>query len=174
VVTAGSAVTLTPVGFQPQVAALDVAVTKSGSPDPASVGGTLTYTIVVTNSGNLTATGVTLMDTLPSSASFQAVSASQGTCGHSAGTITCTLGSMAPGASITVTIEVRPTAAGTIINSVTVRPNEFEAVVANNAATASGTVVAAPSDIPTLSGSGLLTLGLLLAALGYLLARRRM
>lgn len=54
----------------------DLSVTKSDAPDPVSVGKDLVYTITVKNAGPLTATGVTLTDTLPTSVSF--VSASGG------------------------------------------------------------------------------------------------
>jgi LPXTG-site transpeptidase (sortase) family protein len=48
----------------PQI--VDPAVVKSGSPDQASVGDTVTYTIIVTNNGNADATNVVLTDTKPS------------------------------------------------------------------------------------------------------------
>ena len=48
----------------------DLAVAKSGSPDPVVATGILTYTVTVTNSGPLEATGVTLTDPLPSGVGF--------------------------------------------------------------------------------------------------------
>jgi len=45
---------------------LDISVIKTDSPDPVTVGNNLTYTIVVSNNGPETGTGVTLIDQLPS------------------------------------------------------------------------------------------------------------
>ena len=46
-------------------AAADLALTKTDSPDPVLVGGTLTYNLSVQNNGPSGATGVTITDTLP-------------------------------------------------------------------------------------------------------------
>jgi uncharacterized repeat protein (TIGR01451 family) len=45
-------------------------ITKSGSPDPVGVGALLTYTLVLRNSGNAHATGVTITDTIPEYTTF--------------------------------------------------------------------------------------------------------
>jgi len=58
---------------------IDLAVTKFDTPDPATAGGTLSYMLVVTNSGPFNAVGVILTDTLPAEASFVSAVASQGT-----------------------------------------------------------------------------------------------
>jgi uncharacterized repeat protein (TIGR01451 family) len=121
----------------------DLSVTKTDSPDPAKAGGTLTYTIVVTNNGPATATGVSMTDQLPKQAGFGAVTTTRGTCMHkpSKNTVTCTLGSMASGTSATIVITVRPTNPGTLTNTATVTasapgdPNS-----ANNRAVATTTV----------------------------------
>jgi uncharacterized repeat protein (TIGR01451 family) len=86
----------------------DLSVTKTDSPDPVTARSDVTYTVTVTNSGPATATGVTLVDQLPE-AVFVSATASQGSCARSGkgrrdGTRTCDLGSLAPGATATVTI----------------------------------------------------------------------
>jgi titin len=118
----------------------DLSLTKTGSPNPVTVGGTLTYTITVNNSGPSTATNVTLTDTLPASVTFASATPSQGSCTQSGGTVTCNLGSIADGGSAIVTITVTPNAAGTITNTATVSASESDPNSANNTATATTTV----------------------------------
>jgi uncharacterized repeat protein (TIGR01451 family) len=119
------------------IAVADLAITKSGAPDPALVGGSLTYTIGVTNNGPSTATGVTLTDPLPPSTTFVSATTSQGTCSAAGGTVTCALGTLANGAGATVTVRVTPTAKGTLTNTASVQGNEPDPDTANNSATAS-------------------------------------
>lgn len=80
------------------------AVGVSGSgPSTATAGQTATYTIRVTNTGPIDATTVTLSDALPAGATFK--SASSG-CTFSSPRVTCSLGTLASNASITITITV--------------------------------------------------------------------
>src|SRR3989337_686536 len=58
----------------------DLALTKTDNPDPAASGGDLLYTLLITNNGPNTATGVTLTDVLPASVTFQSATPSQGSC----------------------------------------------------------------------------------------------
>jgi uncharacterized repeat protein (TIGR01451 family) len=104
-------------------------VTKTDTPDPVAEGETLTYQIVVSNpndAGDATATGVVLTDDLPDDTTLVSVTSPTGTaCTPTAtgtpGTtdIVCTLGNIADGGSVTVTIEVQPTddAVGTVITN---------------------------------------------------------
>lgn len=95
----------------------NLAITKSGSPDPLPLGQNLTYQITVTNNGPDTATSVILTDTLPPGVDF--ISASTG-CGQTAGVVTCNLGILDSGTSAIITIIVKPKNAGTITNTATV------------------------------------------------------
>jgi uncharacterized repeat protein (TIGR01451 family) len=95
-----------------------LSVTKSDSPTTVRVGELLTYTIVVRNTGTDPATNVRLDDDLPANTTFvsAAVTVGSGNCtepavGATGGTVRCNLGTIAPGGTRTVTIEVRPTAA---------------------------------------------------------------
>ncbi len=111
----------------------DLAVNQRASPSPARVGAPLTYTVVVTNGGLDMATGVVLTDTLPASASLDGSAATQGGCAGAA-PVTCSLGSLASGAALTVTVTVSLTAAGTLTNTVTASAAEFDPAPANNTA----------------------------------------
>ncbi|MCC7333491.1 MAG: DUF11 domain-containing protein [Pirellulaceae bacterium] len=115
---------------------IDLAITKTDSVDPATAGSPLTYTITVTNSGPSTATNVNVTDNLPTGVSFTSGSASQGTVSNAAGVVTGNLGTLAPGASATMTIIVGVNAAtrGTITNTVSVVGAETEPITNNNSA----------------------------------------
>jgi uncharacterized repeat protein (TIGR01451 family) len=69
----------------------DLGVVKSASPAHALVGGPISYTIVVTNYGPATATGVNLVDTLPAGVTFVSATPQQGSCSGT-GPINCSLG----------------------------------------------------------------------------------
>jgi uncharacterized repeat protein (TIGR01451 family) len=120
----------------------DLSVTKVDSADPARAGRNLTYTLTVTNNGPNPATGVTATDTLPSGLTARSTTASQGTCSGTT-TVTCALGDLASGASATVTIVVRPTAAGKITNTASVSGNQPDPNSANNTASQDTTITAA-------------------------------
>jgi uncharacterized repeat protein (TIGR01451 family) len=109
----------------------DVSVTKSDSPDPVSVGQELTYAISVANAGPDPAAGVTLSDTLPATVSLGSATPSQGTCSGTA-TVTCALGSIASGATATVTIKVTPTTDADLANTATVSATTADPNPANN------------------------------------------
>jgi uncharacterized repeat protein (TIGR01451 family) len=107
-----------------QLLPADLALTNTASPNPVLSGNKLTYTITATNPGGLGASGVTVKDELPAAAHFISASATQGNCagpgGPKGGTVTCSLGNLAGGASATVTITVTVTKPGTLSDTATV------------------------------------------------------
>lgn len=117
---------------------VDVGITKTASPTTVTLGGTLTYTLTVTNNGPDPATGTSVVDTLPAGATFISATPSQGTASQTSGTVTAALGTLASGQSATITIIVTPTTtnaiAGTVTNTATVSANEFDTNVTNNTA----------------------------------------
>jgi len=119
-------------------AGADVGLTKTDSPDPAHVGQQLTYTLTVTNSGPLVATGVVVTDQLPKSTGFGSASSP---CVRSKNSVTCSFGTIAAGASRTATLVVKPTAKGTITNTATVSSTSRDPNPTNNTATAQTTVL---------------------------------
>src|SRR3954451_20007107 len=113
-------------------------LTKTDSPDPVTVGQTLTYTVTVSDNGPDGATNVTMVDTLPNSVDFISATPSSGSCTQQARKVTCHLGSIAAGtpanvSTPTVSIQVRPTKPGSITNSPTVTSAENDPAKANNA-----------------------------------------
>jgi uncharacterized repeat protein (TIGR01451 family) len=116
---------------------IDLAITKAGSPASQNLGaGNITWTIVVTNNGPDTATGVTTSDPMPAGNTFVSVTTTQGTCTGGA-ILNCSLGTIAAGGTVTITLVTTPTVAATVTNVVTVVGNETETNTANNTASAS-------------------------------------
>ncbi len=86
------------------IARADMSVTKTASPNPVAELQPLIYRVVVKNNGPSDATGVSLNEVLPPEVTFgSAVSVPQGTCTGS-GPVNCSLGALAAGNSITVTV----------------------------------------------------------------------
>ena len=138
------------------VTSADVSLTKEAAPDPVTAGNDLTYTITATNDGPSDAQDVTVTDPLPAGTSFVSATPSQGACSGTT-TVTCELGTLADGASATITLVVHvdpATPGGTIItNTATASSPEPEPEVsastadpaaADNSASVSVTVLAAP------------------------------
>jgi uncharacterized repeat protein (TIGR01451 family) len=123
----------------------DMAIVKTATPSPTvSDGDTLTYTLVVTNNGPATATTVTVTDPLPSNVTFLTpIISTQGTCSQAGGTVTCLLGSMANGATATVTILTLAGAPGTASNTATVGADQTDPILTNNSSTQTETITAA-------------------------------
>jgi hypothetical protein len=66
---------------------------------------------------------------------FVSVTPTAGTCSEADGTVTCTLGDIASGGSVTVTINVSARQTGTAINTVQVSSSSPDPDGANNTAT---------------------------------------
>ncbi|MBA2768606.1 MAG: DUF11 domain-containing protein, partial [Sporichthyaceae bacterium] len=100
-----------------------LAISKSG-PATATLGTPYSYTITVRNTGTGAQAGVSVSDTIATGLTINSAVPTQGTCSVSGQTVTCALGSVAAGASPTITINVTPTlaACGTVTNSSTLTP----------------------------------------------------
>jgi len=118
----------------------DLGVTLS-APTQLSTGGTMTYLIQVSHNGRVTATGVTVSDALPPGTVFASVSATQGTVATPAvgshGTVTANIGTLANGATASISIVVGVTAASgtTLTNTATVIATTQDLNSRNNSAT---------------------------------------
>ncbi len=127
--------------------AIDIGVGKTG---PASVlhNQDATYTVSVTNAaGSSTATNVVLSDNF-SSGLYQAGSSSP-FCGLlGPGVLSCTIPSIAPGATVNLPIVINANTLGTIVNSASfISANEIDTNSANNNSPAVSTTVVAVADL---------------------------
>jgi uncharacterized repeat protein (TIGR01451 family) len=123
----------------------DLSVAKSG-PAATTEGNNVTYTLVATNHGPTTATGVTVSDPVPANSTF--VSASPG-CALLAGVVTCTAGTLAPGASQSFSVTVKAGSGGSIVNTATIGGNQTDPNGGNN----SSTVTTSVNHNPICSGA---------------------
>ncbi len=124
----------------------DVAIVKTGTPNPVTEGTPLTYTLTVTNSGPASATNVTVTDTLPSVVSYLSSTTTQGSCSEAGGTVSCLLGTMANAATATITILTFPGTPGVVTNTATVTADQADPNLANNSSTQTETI-AAPTRV---------------------------
>lgn len=118
----------------------DLSLAMTDAPDPVAVGGSITYTIVVNNAGPNSAEGVTVRDTLPTGVSFISANSTQGTC-TTMGEVVCSIGTLANGASATVTISVSTTSGGVVTNTASVGNNTTDPDLTNNSSTTATTVL---------------------------------
>jgi uncharacterized repeat protein (TIGR01451 family) len=135
-------------------AVVDLAITKSGSPTVQDLGqGNITWTMVVTNNGPSTATGVKISDPMPAGNTFVSASASpHGTCTGGA-ILTCDLGTMAAGEQVTITLVTTPSSTGTQTNTSVVSGDRPETTLANNTATATVDITAPITPPPCVAVS---------------------
>ncbi|GAB4579344.1 MAG: hypothetical protein Fur0022_20820 [Anaerolineales bacterium] len=125
----------------------DLAITMTDNPDPVGNGLPITYTLQITNHGPSDATGVTLVDNIPFGFTDLETELSQGTCDDGPTILTCELGTIPSGGSVTVSIHlISPTEyGGTVVNNATVTANEGDPDTSNNLAS-QNTDVQVPFD----------------------------
>ncbi|MGH8397211.1 MAG: hypothetical protein ACRETA_03050 [Gammaproteobacteria bacterium] len=109
-----------------------LALSMSGNPSSVTVGHNVTYMISVVNNTQVTATNLSLVDTLPTGMTFVSTSAAGSSCSGTV-TVTCTLLSLAPGATWQPSITASATEAGSITNTATVS-NEIASMTTSAAA----------------------------------------
>ena len=131
-------------------ASADLALTKSPSVGTVALNGSVTYTVTVTNNGPSPASGVVVSDPLPPGQTATSAVSTQGTC--TTGTnVSCSIGAMPNGATVTITIVATATQGGTWINTVTKSAGEGDPNSAND--TASATVSVTGSNALTVTTS---------------------
>jgi uncharacterized repeat protein (TIGR01451 family) len=147
----------------------DVSVTKTG-PATINAGNNITYTVSVMNSGPNDAQSVTLTDALPAGTTFVSETQTSGpafNCTNPAvggtGSVSCTLATLANGASASFTIvyKVGATVANgsTITNTATVSSTTNDPNSANNSASSSASVNGSADLSITKSGPATVTSG---------------
>jgi uncharacterized repeat protein (TIGR01451 family) len=156
-ISANNNTTLTPVNTTIETSA-DIEVTKTDSPDPVIAGNELTYTVTITNNGPSDAQNVNLTDGVPANTTF--VSAAQNTgptfsctnpsVGSSTGNVSCSITTLASGASATFEIKVKVdanAADGSSISNTATGSSDTDDPVANNTADTETTQVQTRADL---------------------------
>ena len=121
-------------------ASADLHPKKTVKPQMVRVGNNQTFTIKVTNQRGGTARDVVMTDPLPDKVRFIRASTSRhvpGSCSAKSGTVTCDLGNIKVGKTVTVKILVKNVEAGNYINHVHVSHSTTELEAADNSDTAS-------------------------------------
>lgn len=112
--------------------AADLGITLRATPRPATVGQTLTYTLTIRNRSTVDATDVVVKERIPARSTLGTVTPSQGTCVTTTTPISCSLGTIAAGATAQITVVVQPKAVGYITNHASVKSAMFDPVRVNN------------------------------------------
>jgi uncharacterized repeat protein (TIGR01451 family) len=136
----------------------DLAAGMTVTPSSVMIGGTLAYSIAITNLGPSTAPNVLVNDTLPQGCTLVSSTASTGSVSYSAGTVTWSAGDMAVGSRASLSMTVAPSLAGIFLNVATVSGNVTDLNQANN----SPQVFATASSPTPATLSGTITNGLFL------------
>ncbi|QHL87829.1 DUF11 domain-containing protein [Nibribacter ruber] len=114
--------------FLPLIVETDLAITKTADRSEVAVGDTITYTITVRNQGPDDATGVQVIETLPSTLAFIDYTSFRDNVpanfAYNATTSTFTIGNLAFGETATIKLRVRVLASGNLVNKVRVVGNE--------------------------------------------------
>ena len=112
-------------------------LTKKADRSTVAVGGTVTYTIKVTNTGDAPAQGVHVAEQAPlTNSKILSLSPSQGSCEFTHAPASCNLGTINPGETVTIVAALQATHPGPMPNNVAVnsgtqvtKPPTAEAVV---------------------------------------------
>jgi uncharacterized repeat protein (TIGR01451 family) len=137
--------------FGGSTAVTDLAVTMTVSPSSVLSGQPTRYTYVATvhNNGPIAAQGVVLLDPLPLPVTLVNASSTQGPTTVVSGTVNAFIGTMAPGATVTVTIAFTKNASSSFSNSATVSmTSPVESLPVNNTSTATVVVSTALLGAP--------------------------
>ena len=119
---------------------VDLSVSQSDLPDPASVGGTVTYRASVVNASASDARYVAFVDQLPVNSTFVSAVPGQGQCFRSGRTVTCLLGTVAANSTVMVDVVVKAAGAGTMTNEAGVSGDDTDPNPSNNSVSESTTV----------------------------------
>ncbi|MFI9318260.1 hypothetical protein ACIGXI_00525 [Kitasatospora aureofaciens] len=126
--------------------AADLAVTKSADITTATVGQTVTYRVAVHNNGPDRATGVTVDDPLPDGLAFLSATATAGD--YDPATGVWSVGTLAAGATATLTLRAKATDTGRAVNRATAHGNETDLRPDNNTDSVTVCVQPAPTCPP--------------------------
>lgn len=143
-------------------ASADISISKVVNPNPGLVGDTFTYTLLVRNAGPDTARNVIAVDQISGHFDNVTADSTEGSCTvespqEGASRITCELGDMTSGSTVTITVTVTGDGLFSILsNLASAYSDTHDPVLGNNAATADTIQLEGPSPTnqPILEGSG--------------------
>jgi uncharacterized repeat protein (TIGR01451 family) len=145
----------------------NLTLTKTGTPNQVLPGSNITYTITLSNTGDLAAADVSLNELVPANTTFVSFTAPAGWTASTPpsggpGTVSATSATLAAGTSAVFTFVVQVSLAtppGTVVtNTATATTSSTEVVVADNSANESTAVAATVAGVPTLDARGLMML----------------
>jgi LPXTG-site transpeptidase (sortase) family protein len=102
----------------------DLSLTKTVNNSSPVVGNNVTFTLTLTNNGPSNATGISVLDLLPSGLSYLSDNSASTVTTYNSGTGVWTIGSLAASDSISLQITVQVTQGGTITNTAEVRTSD--------------------------------------------------
>lgn len=149
--SANSEWSMAAVSVRPLQADLSIAVSGNSVNFP----GNITYTLVVTNNGTSSGTGVIVTDALPPGLTFVSVTGTG--CSQAAGTVTCNIGTLASGNTSTVTITATPSAGGGYADTASVTGTVADLDTGNNSAIGIAYSQLNVCTVPTTTAGGTLT-----------------
>ncbi len=126
----------------------DLSVALTAAPEPVNEGGTLTYSLAVSNVGPSRATSVSATLNLPAGATFVSAAGTGWTCSQSGGVVTCTRPTLDPGSAPSISVQVTlPGVAGSITATGSVSSTTADPAAGNNSVSRN-TTVSAVNDGP--------------------------
>jgi uncharacterized repeat protein (TIGR01451 family) len=130
------------------LSAADLSVAVNDAPDPATTGGSLTYTVTASNAGPSQASNVTVTSTLPLGSGFVSASGINWNCDANGRQVTCTTATMVVGAAPVITIATTaPGVDGTYTVTSSIQSSATTDPAPGNNTASQDTVVNAPSDL---------------------------
>lgn len=133
--TGSSIVILNSSQLVPSAPPADLAISIQATPNPAAVSQPLTYTVQITNHGPNPSDSTILNAVLSDSQTLQSAAVSQGTTSTTGTIVNSTIGTLASGASATLTITTLPQSAGSLTCQVGTSSLAIDPAFANNTAT---------------------------------------
>jgi len=132
----------------PVIAATDVGITMTGTPDSIVLTSNVTYTINAVNYGPGAATGVTITNLFPAGSIFVSADSSVGSFAtNGAGALIWNVGTMPKDSTASLSLTVLPTTIGAITNSAAVGTTSPDLNPDDNAAAVVTTVIGQTADL---------------------------
>ncbi len=144
--------------------AADAGIALAASPNPALVGGSLSLTASASNVGLEPLTGVSVTVPVPAGASFVSAPVGCTAAFATTATVTCQLGSLAPGQTRSVSIAIRPEQLGALVESASVTTDQADYNPSNDSTTVASVVATGVTKaLPPLNSASAALLSKILA-----------